>query len=154
MQSLAGNKPEDKAGCLFHDGINRIQIITLPKNRDSSVFRSVAKSPYPLRYPSSETHQRSLWFSPFSKNLAARYEQIYFILSFLKSQKKKNTKATKSCFTQNYRIILLHDNLRQLTNVASCTTTVIQTACVECPPNSCTKVYFKTAAIISKYITG
>ena len=77
---LTGNRSQDEAGYLFHDGINCIQIITLPKNRDSSVFRSVAKSPYQLRYPGSENHQRSLWYSPCSKTLAPRCEQIYFIL--------------------------------------------------------------------------
>jgi len=79
-QSLTGNRSEDEAGCLCHVGINRIQIIILPNNRDSSVLRSMAKPPYPLRYPGSENHQRSLWYSPFSKNLASRCEQIYFIL--------------------------------------------------------------------------
>lgn len=105
MQSLTGNRPEDETGCLFHVGINRIQMITLPKNHDSSVLRSVTKSPYPLRYPGWESHQWSLWYSPFSKNLPPRCAQIYPF--FFKIT--KNTEATKSYFTQNYRIMQSQD---------------------------------------------
>jgi len=55
------------------------------------------QSSYPLRYTGS------LWYSPFSKNVAPRCEQIYFILSFLKSQKTLKPqnvaahKTTESC---------------------------------------------------------
>jgi hypothetical protein len=68
----------------------------------------MAKLPYPLRYPGSENHQRSLWCYLFPKNLAPRCEHIYFILSFFFFQITKNTETTKSCFTQNYRLMQSH----------------------------------------------
>jgi len=68
-------RSKDEAGCLFHVGINRIQIITLPKNRDSSVFRSVANHHTHFAIPA---HYGIL---PFLRMLPHGVSK--FILSFL-----------------------------------------------------------------------
>ena len=123
------------------------RFLGLPIRGQITIYTSLSR----LGKPSAIT----MVFPPFLRILLHGVSKFIYPFFF---KITKNTEATKSCCTQNYRIMQSHDttcaNSPTLPDVQPVIQQYLQTACVEFPSDSRIKIYLTTAAIISIYITA